>query len=108
MALALLAIIVVSGAGVRLTGSGLGCDDWPNCNDEKFVDVSSYHAAIEQLNRLFTGVVGAAVLTTLPQFLTVFKDYETMVFGAVLIVTMVFFPQGVVPTLARLLGRDRR
>ncbi len=56
----------------------------------------------------FGAVVGAAVLTTLPQFLTVFKDYETMVFGAVLIVTMVFFPQGVVPTLARLLGRDRR
>ena len=47
-------------------------------------------------------VLGAAVLTLLPQFLTVFKDYEMMVFGAVLIATMVFFPRGVVPTLARL------
>jgi branched-chain amino acid transport system permease protein len=47
-------------------------------------------------------VIGAAVLTLLPQFLTVFKDYEMMVFGAVLIATMVFFPRGVVPTLARL------
>jgi branched-chain amino acid transport system permease protein len=37
----------------------------------------------------------------LPQLLTVLKDYEMMVFGAVLIATMVFFPQGVVPTLAQ-------
>lgn len=48
----------------------------------------------------FGAVVGAAVLTLLPQMLTVLKDYEMMVFGAVLIATMVFFPQGVVPTLA--------
>ena len=46
-------------------------------------------------------VVGAAVLTMLPQLLTVLHDYEMMVFGAVLIATMVFFPQGVVPTLTR-------
>jgi branched-chain amino acid transport system permease protein len=49
----------------------------------------------------FGAVVGAAVLTTLPQFLTVLKDYEMMVFGAILIVTMAFFPRGVVPTLAQ-------
>ncbi len=62
IALALLAIIVVSGAGVRLTGSGLGCDDWPNCNDEQLIDVSSKHAAIEQVNRLFTGLVAIGVV----------------------------------------------
>ncbi len=61
-ALALLAIIVVSGAGVRLTGSGLGCDDWPNCNNEQLIDVSSKHAAIEQINRLFTGLVALGVM----------------------------------------------
>lgn len=57
---------------------------------------------------VFGAVVGAAVLTTLPQLLTVLKDYEMMVFGAVLIATMVFFPQGIVPTLARWAGRWRR
>ena len=57
-----LCAIVVSGAAVRLTGSGLGCDDWPNCNTDKFVDVSSKHSAIEQINRLFTFVVGVAVV----------------------------------------------
>jgi branched-chain amino acid transport system permease protein len=50
---------------------------------------------------VFGAVVGAAVLTTLPQLLTVLKDYEMMAFGAVLIATMIFFPQGIVPTLAR-------
>jgi branched-chain amino acid transport system permease protein len=53
---------------------------------------------------IFGAVVGAVVLTTLPQMLTALKDYEMMVFGAVLIATMVFFPQGIVPTLGRRLG----
>ncbi len=60
-ALTLLCLIVVSGAAVRLSGSGLGCIDWPNCNADTFVDVSSKHAAIEQINRLFTFLVAIAV-----------------------------------------------
>lgn len=69
-ALAVECIIVVSGALVRLTGSGLGCDDWPNCNAAKFIDVSSKHAAIEQINRLFTGLVSlSVVLAVLGAFL---------------------------------------
>jgi len=52
-------------------------------------------------------VVGAAVLTTLPQLLTALKDYEMMAFGAVLIATLVFLPQGIVPTLARRFARRR-
>ena len=55
-------VIIVSGSLVRLTGSGLGCVDWPACNSSKFVDVSSTHAAIEQINRLFTGLVTVAVM----------------------------------------------
>ena len=61
-ALVLLGVIVVTGAAVRLTDSGLGCNDWPNCNASKLVDVSSQHSAIEQINRLFTFVVGLAVV----------------------------------------------
>jgi heme a synthase len=62
VALVALSVIIVTGAAVRLTGSGLGCDDWPNCSSDRLIDVSSKHAAIEQLNRLFTGVVGLAVI----------------------------------------------
>ena len=61
-ALVALMVIVVTGAAVRLTGSGLGCDDWPRCSDERLIDVSSNHAAIEQINRLFTGLVALAVI----------------------------------------------
>lgn len=62
VALVALVAIIITGSLVRLTGSGLGCVDWPACNEERFVDVSSGHAAIEQINRLFTGVVAAAVI----------------------------------------------
>jgi branched-chain amino acid transport system permease protein len=48
----------------------------------------------------FGAVVGAAVLTTLPQLLTVFKDYEMVVLGAVLMGVMIFMPRGLVPTIA--------
>ena len=57
-----LALIVVSGAAVRLTGSGLGCSDWPNCEENQFVASVEYHALIEFVNRLFTGVVAVAVI----------------------------------------------
>jgi branched-chain amino acid transport system permease protein len=53
-------------------------------------------------------VVGAAVLTTLPQFLTVFKEYEMVLLGAVMMLTMIFMPQGLVPSLEKLLAAARR
>jgi cytochrome c oxidase assembly protein subunit 15 len=65
VALTMLVAIVITGSIVRLTGSGLGCVDWPACNEERFVDVSSGHAAIEQVNRLFTGLVALAVILAL-------------------------------------------
>ena len=61
----LLAAIIVSGAVVRLTNSGLGCADWPNCSATKLVDVSTHHAAIEQLNRLFSGAIGLPIALAL-------------------------------------------
>jgi cytochrome c oxidase assembly protein subunit 15 len=62
IALGSLCVIVVTGALVRLTGSGLGCDDWPRCNAQHLIDVSSTHSRIEQINRLFTGVVSFSVM----------------------------------------------
>jgi cytochrome c oxidase assembly protein subunit 15 len=61
-ALVLLTVIVVTGAAVRLSDSGLGCADWPNCDQHHFVRVSSLHQSIEQGNRLFTGLVVVAVI----------------------------------------------
>jgi cytochrome c oxidase assembly protein subunit 15 len=57
------AAIVVTGALVRLTGSGLGCPTWPQCAADSFVPVESqvegFHKWIEFGNRLLTFVVFA-------------------------------------------------
>ncbi len=57
VALALLWVIVPSGAVVRLTASGLGCPDWPLC-EGSVVPASAGHAWIEYSNRVLSGVVG--------------------------------------------------
>jgi len=62
--LVLLVAIVVSGAIVRLTNSGLGCRDWPNCSATQFVSVATHHAAIEQINRIFSGAIGVPLAIT--------------------------------------------
>ncbi len=61
----LLVAIIVSGSIVRLTNSGLGCANWPNCSSTKLVDVSGHHAAIEQLNRIFSGLIGVPIALAL-------------------------------------------
>ena len=57
-----LAFIIVSGALVRLTGSGLGCLDWPTCNIHPVVTEWRFHRAVELGNRLITGGVTIAVV----------------------------------------------
>ena len=62
VALAMIAAIVVTGAAVRLTESGLGCDTWPNCSEGQFVEFGTPNQTIEQVNRLFTGLVSISVI----------------------------------------------
>ena len=62
--LAALTLIVMTGAAVRLTGSGLGCPDWPKCYGNALPPLS-LHALIEFGNRALSGLVG--VLTVSPQ-----------------------------------------
>jgi cytochrome c oxidase assembly protein subunit 15 len=47
-----LSLIIVSGATVRLTGSGLGCEHWPGCAPHHF-EPKSFHSYIEFSNRVF-------------------------------------------------------
>jgi heme a synthase len=51
------ALLVVSGGAVRLTGSGLGCPDWPSCYQHHLTAVSSFHPIVEFVNRLVTVAV---------------------------------------------------
>jgi branched-chain amino acid transport system permease protein len=53
----------------------------------------------------YGAVAGAALLTLLPQALTLFHDYEQVALGLILMLTMVCMPKGLVPSLARRLGR---
>jgi heme a synthase len=84
VALAALALIVLTGAAVRLTGSGLGCPDWPKCYGGTTPPLE-YHAVIEYGNRLLTGFVGLAVIaaSVLVWFRRPFR-WHLALFGALL------------------------
>src|SRR5829696_7657445 len=60
-ALAFLTVIVFTGAAVRLTGSGLGCPDWPKCYGGVAPPLQT-HAVIEYGNRILSGMVGIAAV----------------------------------------------
>src|SRR6476659_7562111 len=61
-AFVILALIVFSGAAVRLTGSGLGCPTWPKCNGRLVTTELDFHGAVEYGNRLVTGLVAVAAI----------------------------------------------
>ncbi|HUC07815.1 MAG TPA: COX15/CtaA family protein, partial [Solirubrobacterales bacterium] len=84
VALFALALIVLTGAGVRLTGSGLGCPDWPKCYGGTVPPLDT-HAVIEYGNRLLTGFVGFAVIaaSALAWFRVPFRGHLAF-FGALL------------------------
>jgi cytochrome c oxidase assembly protein subunit 15 len=63
VALVALGAIVVTGAAVRLTGSGMGCPTWPNCETGSLVPrgATGGHGWVEFTNRMFTGGLSIAV-----------------------------------------------
>jgi cytochrome c oxidase assembly protein subunit 15 len=64
-ALVLFTLIVISGAAVRLTGSGLGCPQWPRCNAQSLTPQAGSHAFIEFTNRMITTPVSIAAIACL-------------------------------------------
>lgn len=78
-------------------------------------DVAGYMHSIEMVTMavlggvgsVLGGITGAAILTLLPQVLTVFAEYEQLVLGLVMILVMIFLREGLVPSVAKFLrGRD--
>ncbi|MCL3861967.1 COX15/CtaA family protein [Actinotalea sp. K2] len=61
-------LIVVTGGAVRLTGSGLGCSTWPQCEPGQFAPVlhqaTSWHPYIEFGNRTLAGVLAVLAIAT--------------------------------------------
>jgi branched-chain amino acid transport system permease protein len=60
------------------------------------------------LGSVVGSIVGAAVLVTLPQLLTVFQEYEHLLLGLIIILSMIFMRDGIVPTVSKLLARRVR
>jgi branched-chain amino acid transport system permease protein len=63
-------------------------------------------AVVGGMASVYGSVVGAVLLTALPQVLASFEGWETVAFGAILMLFMIFLPRGIVPTLAAKFGRD--
>jgi cytochrome c oxidase assembly protein subunit 15 len=59
----MLVLIMVTGATVRLTGSGLGCEHWPGCEQHHF-EPRSYHSYVEFGNRVVAFVTIVVTLVT--------------------------------------------
>ncbi|AEH44133.1 inner-membrane translocator [Thermodesulfatator indicus DSM 15286] len=57
---------------------------------------------------LWGALLGAVVLTILPEVLTVFEDYDVLVFGAILVLIMIFLPEGLFKGLGKLVSSFKK
>jgi branched-chain amino acid transport system permease protein len=102
-----LAIFVISAIYASVAGSYFAL-----LNGHITPDVAGFLRSIELVAMVVLGgmgsvtgsLVGAAMLTVLPQTLTVLHDYEHLVLGLIVMLVMVFLRAGIVPTLAHVLA----
>lgn len=84
----------------------------------KFVtpEVAGFMHSIEMVTMTVLGgagsvlgaILGGGILTALPQVLTVFAEYEQLLLGLIMMLVMIFLPDGLVPTILRMIrGRDK-
>ncbi len=100
--------LVISAVYASASGSLLALQN-------KFItpDIAGYMHSIEMVTMAVLGgvgsvlgaVFGAAILTLLPQVLTVFQDYEQVMLGLLMMLVMIFMPSGLLPSLRRFVGR---
>lgn len=95
---------VISAVYASVSGSLLALQN-------KFItpDVAGFMHSVEMVTMAVLGgvgsvagaIFGAAVLTLLPQVLTVFAEYEQLVLGIIMVLVMIFLREGVVPSILR-------
>src|SRR3954468_17748595 len=88
-ALTVCTLIVFTGAAVRLTGSGLGCPNWPRCTGTHFTPQLKTHTLIEYGNRMMTTVV------LIPCLLAVWGAWRRRPYRRDLLLTALLLPVGV-------------
>lgn len=100
-------LIVVTGGLVRLTGSGLGCPTWPQCETGSITPVIheavTYHPFIEFGNRLLSMIVGVVALVAVWAVWRWARDRRPM-FGLALTILGITVGQGVLGGITVLTG----
>lgn len=102
---------VISAVYASLAGSLLALQN-------KFItpDVAGFMHSIEMVTMAVLGgagsalgaFLGAAILTTLPQVLTVFQEYEQILLGLVMMLVMIFMRDGLLPSVLKVIrGRGK-
>jgi len=91
-------VIISTGATVRLTGSGLGCEHWPGCNAGTRIFPTSYHAYVEFSNRVISGVAVFVALATwlLALAMPTLRSWVRWVAGAAFVATLAEAPLGAI------------
>lgn len=64
-------------------------------------------AVIGGINNLWGGVIGAIIITVLPELLRQFEEFDVLVYGLILTLTLMFFRKGLVPILIEKFRRLR-
>ncbi len=83
-------VIVLTGAAVRLTGSGLGCPDWPTCFQHRITGSWSIHPLIEYTNRMVTiALVGVTAATLIAAWLREPRRRDLVVCSGLLVVGVI-------------------
>jgi heme A synthase len=86
--------LIVFGAVVRVTDSGLGCGNhWPLCNGTIFPPLDNLTAWIEWLHRLFAALIGLMGLATLGVALNAYRKHNRLVLTATVAAAGLFFFQ---------------
>ncbi len=79
-------VIVLTGGAVRLTGSGLGCPDWPTCYRHQIAGSWSIHPLIEYTNRIVTiALVIVTAVTLVAAWLRTERRRDLIVFAGLLV-----------------------
>jgi heme a synthase len=96
VAAASLYVIVITGALVRLTDSGLGCESWPGCQEGAFFPAEDHHGFIEFGNRVFGAIpIAFTFLTWLAARRTQPPRVRSLALGTFLL-TLVQAPIGLI------------
>ncbi len=99
--------IVVTGAAVRLTGSGLGCTDWPGCTEDRLVPAWGFHHWVEFGNRLLTfAVITTAAVATVAARRR--QPYRRSAFGLSAVLVAGIVAQALIGALLVVLELDPR